>query len=96
MEDAGKAVDKAGQSAATSAVKKEAADDVHSDRKANIYADERESNNHNRRKRKADYPDARQRFGSRGGRNDGKRHQKGDMGRGEYLYVIADGDALKA
>lgn len=56
----------------------------------NAYDEERKSND---RKRKADFPSDRQAFGSRGkdggggrgGRNDGKRHKKGDMGRGEYL-----------
>ena len=40
------------------------------------------------RKRKRDFPDTRQKFGGKGGRNNGKRHQKGDMGRGEHLYVF--------
>ncbi|KAI7226635.1 pseudouridine synthase [Hortaea werneckii] len=56
----------------------------------NAYDEERKSND---RKRKADFPSDRQAFGSRGkdggggrgGRNDGKRHKKGDMGRGEYF-----------
>ncbi|KAK4561670.1 tRNA pseudouridine synthase 1 [Recurvomyces mirabilis] len=46
------------------------------------YNDERGQHNDKRsQKRKADG----QQYGSRGGRNDGKRHKKGDMGRGEYF-----------
>lgn len=52
---------------------------------------ERCANNDNRQqhKRKGEYTHDRQQHGSRGGakrsRNDGRRHPKGDMGRGEYL-----------
>ncbi|KAK3676101.1 tRNA pseudouridine synthase 1 [Recurvomyces mirabilis] len=46
------------------------------------YNDERSQHNDKRsQKRKANG----QQYGSRGGRNDGKRHKKGDMGRGEYF-----------
>lgn len=57
------------------------------------YAAERHANNDNRlqRKRKGEWTHDRQQHGSHGsakrGRNDGRRHSKGDMGRGEYLYV---------
>lgn len=38
------------------------------------------------RKRKGDFQESRsQRGGRRGGRNDNRRHPKGDMGRSEYL-----------
>jgi tRNA pseudouridine38-40 synthase len=39
------------------------------------------------RKRKGNWQNSSMHHGSRGGRNDNKRHKKGDMGRGEYLYV---------
>lgn len=42
--------------------------------------------NDKRGKRKRDFPDHSIRQGGRG-RNDGKRHKKGDMGRGDYLYA---------
>lgn len=43
----------------------------------------------NDRKRKGKWQDnsSSMHFGSKGGRNDNKRHKKGDMGRAEYLYV---------
>lgn len=47
------------------------------------------SNNNDRNKRKRDFPDSSMHHGSRrGGRNDNKRHKKGDMGRSEYLCVL--------
>jgi len=71
------------------------------------YAAERAQHSDDRsRKRKGDWPSDRQQFGSRGGsrggrggRGDSKRHKKGDLGRGEYLYVShtkmhIDGDSL--
>lgn len=82
MEDAAKVVEK---SAAAAPDKAQQADDG----KPDHYNEERWQNN---RKRKADFREGsgRQQHGSRGargGRNDGKRHQNGGLGRGEYLYV---------
>lgn len=76
LEDAGKAIDGAKVS------------EQHTDAKPVDYAAERQHNSDNRRKRKGDFPSDRQQYGSRGpngGRNEPKRHKKGDLGRGEYL-----------
>lgn len=46
------------------------------------------AHNNDRNKRKRDFKDSSMQHGSRGrGRNDNKRHKKGDMGRSEYLCV---------
>ena len=82
MEDAGKVAEQAANS--DQPIKTEGPNDAPSDSTANVYDSERRSHD---RKRKGDFHIDRQQFGSRGGRNDGKRHKKGDMGRGEYLYV---------
>lgn len=82
MEDAGKAID-----GDTKSTKAESAGQQGS---SNTHDNDRQTNNFNRRKRKADFHDSSMHHGSRGGRggrNNGKRHQKGDMGRGEYLYA---------
>ena len=76
MEDAGKAVE-AGERAAAASRSSKPVD----------YDGERRENNDNRRKRNSDWSHDRQQYGSRGARNDNKRHKKGDMGRAEYLYV---------
>ncbi|KAK5133216.1 hypothetical protein LTR08_008051 [Meristemomyces frigidus] len=84
MDDAGKTVDQAAKQAAPApAIKNESRDTDNSNTTAGDQ--DNQADNDNRRKRKSDFPDARQRFGGKGGRNDGKRHQKGDMGRGEYF-----------
>ena len=85
MEDAGKATDNAQSSrAATGSNRTRVASNSE-------YDQDRKQNNFDRRKRKGDFPDSSMRHGSRGGRDgtrgDNKRHKKGDMGRGEYLYV---------
>ncbi|KAF2766583.1 pseudouridine synthase [Teratosphaeria nubilosa] len=41
-------------------------------------------------KRKGDWGDKRQQFGSKGGRNDNRRHKKGDMGRSDYYATNPD------
>ena len=82
MDDAGKVAEQAAKS--DKPVNTEASGGGPSDSKANVYDSERRSHD---RKRKGDFHNDRQQFGSRGGRNDGKRHKKGDLGRGEYLYV---------
>ncbi|KAK5744917.1 tRNA pseudouridine synthase 1 [Elasticomyces elasticus] len=74
MEDAGKAID---------GEKK-----TPTDSKPDYDAERQQHSDNRTRKRKADFPSDRLQHGSRGrggGRNDGKRHQKGDMGRGEYF-----------
>ena len=93
MQDASKAIDEAAKQPnhSPSISKKETGGDKPSEASAsNAYDEERQANNYNRRKRKGDFHDARQQHGSkggRGGRDDNKRHKKGDMGRGDYLYV---------
>jgi Ni/Co efflux regulator RcnB len=52
----------------------------------NDHQEERQQK-HSHGKRKGDFSDARMRHGGKGFRDDNKRHKKGDMGRGEYLYV---------
>lgn len=89
LEDAGKAID----AAASSLPMAENSDTI--SHPAEDSSDSRRLDKHNNRKRKADFPDARMRYGSRKGKGDGRdnrsgddrRHKKGDMGRGEYLYV---------
>ncbi|KAK5127991.1 hypothetical protein LTR85_005108 [Meristemomyces frigidus] len=83
MQDAGKTVEKAGEQSSSAAPNKNEQSGETS--KGNAYDEDRKANEQNRRKRKNEFPDSRQRFGSKGGRGDGKRHQKGDMGRGEYF-----------
>ncbi len=84
MEDAGKAIDKAASSPPN---------DGPSHNNDKRTARDGRSNNHNQRKRKGTFESAGRQQGSRkgGGRHDGprdnKRHKKGDMGRGDYLYV---------
>lgn len=79
MEDAGKAID--GKDRPTASVNALAPNDSRDEQQDG----EQRSNNYERRKRKGDFSDSRMQHGSRrGGRNDNKRHKKGDMGRGEY------------
>ena len=82
LEDAGKAIDKSAEQQDT-ASKPEAAPNVTDG------DDDKREKSDNPRKRKGNYPDASIRHGGRGrGDGDDKRHKKGDMGRGEYLYVL--------
>ena len=89
MEDAGEAIDgknKPTGSVNTLSTNAPDPESPHGDAKDG----EQRSNNYSRRKRKGDFSDARMQHGSRrGGRQDNKRHKKGDMGRGEYLYAAA-------
>lgn len=89
MEDAGKAIDdteKPTGSVNTLSTNEHATPDSRNEPNDG----EQRTNNYSRRKRKGDFGDARMQHGSRrGGRNDNKRHKKGDMGRGEYLYVLS-------
>ena len=87
MEDAGNAIEGATTSKTDSNSRNES---------SNANAENGKQNNYDRRKRKADFGGSGMHHGGRGGRNargggpgDNKRHKKGDMGRGEYLYVIS-------
>nr|POE62266.1 trna pseudouridine synthase 1 [Quercus suber] len=72
MEDAGKAIDKAMEDSSSRLDKGESKSDK-----------DKAGRGH---KRKGNFQDTRMRHGSqRGGRNDNKRHKKGDLGRGEYF-----------
>lgn len=90
MEDAGNAIDGKGkEKGSVNALASNGQQDASTSRNDQNTGDRR-SNDFNRRKRKGDFGDSRMQHGSRrGGRNDNKRHKKGDMGRGEYLYVPA-------
>lgn len=82
MEDAGDAID--GKRSPKQPVNTLSEDSK--DKHANENCQEERTNNYDRRKRKRDFDDSRMQHGSRkGGRNDNKRHKKGDLGRGEYL-----------
>jgi len=93
MGDAGKAIDEAVEQSRRTAprTQSETGDGQPGEAsKSTGYDEDRQANNYQRRKRKGDFHDARQQHGSRGGRggrDDNKRYKKGDMGRGEYLYV---------
>lgn len=78
LEDAGNKID-------TIAAKPEAS----SSDKPNDTPNGKERDGENSRKRKGNWQDKSLQHGSRGGggRNDNKRHKKGDLGRGEYLCV---------
>ena len=82
MEDAGKAIDGTKPSDAPA--------QADSTKETNYDAERRQTSD---KKRKGDWPSDRQQYGSRGGASsrgghgDSKRHKKGDLGRGEYLYV---------
>lgn len=91
MEDAGKAID--GQDKPSGSVNVLASNDS----PQRLNDDEQRTNNYNRRKRKGDFGDARMQHGSRrGGRDDHKRHKKGDMGRAEYLYALTSSMSFSA
>lgn len=84
LEDAKNSIEGAAQSAPGADV----AESRKSREKRSDEGDEDRSNNYGRRnKRKGNFHDKNMQHGSRGGRNDSKRHKKGDMGRAEYLYV---------
>ena len=91
MQDAGKAIDQAAKQPnhdGDSNDKEEGRSNRGKASTSSVYDEDRQTNNYNRRKRKVDFHDARQQHGSkggRGGRDDNKRHKKGDMGRGDYL-----------
>ena len=74
MEDAGRAMD--------------GNETQHAAKLNDASAEDGRQNNYGRRKRKGNFQEASSRGGRGGGRNNGKRHKKGDMGRGEYLYVL--------
>lgn len=84
LEDAKKTIEGAAQSAP-------AANTAESSKSRDRRADNEDkgrSNDHGRRnKRKGNFHDSNLQHGSRGGRNNNKRHKKGDLGRAEYLYV---------
>ncbi|EMC99262.1 hypothetical protein BAUCODRAFT_129467 [Baudoinia panamericana UAMH 10762] len=85
LEDARKVVENAGGEPARPTVDAGEQPSKPTSNEAAHDGDEGRQNNYSRRKRKADYPDARQQYGSKGGHDDNKRHKKGDLGRGEYF-----------
>lgn len=80
LDDASKAIE-----AAASVAQSE----HHGAREAGAEDESQQRNNYDRRKRKHDGSEHNTQRG-RGGRNDNKRHKKGDMGRAEYLYVLSE------
>ena len=92
MEDAGHALEGA---ATTSASVAQPSSNTPDERELQT-DDKHRENNYDRRKRKRDFSESSMQHGSRGGKrpredhpgND-KRHQRGDMGRKAYLYVLA-------
>ncbi|KAF2171704.1 hypothetical protein M409DRAFT_63318 [Zasmidium cellare ATCC 36951] len=87
LEDAKNAIEGAAQSAPGP----DAAESSKSREKRSDEGDEDRSNNYGRRnKRKGNFHDKNMQHGSRGGRNDSKRHKKGDMGRAEYFASNPD------
>jgi tRNA pseudouridine38-40 synthase len=86
LEDANRKIEAAAKSAESGESSNAKAEGASNDRDNDNRS--KDSNNERRNKRKGNWNDKPLRHGSqggRGGRNDNKRHKKGDMGRGEYL-----------
>lgn len=89
MEDAGKAIDGREQPASSVNTTSTTTREASASRSDHNEGGDSRTNNYGRRKRKGDFGDSRMQHGSRrGGRQDNKRHKKGDMGRAEYLYGL--------
>lgn len=78
LEDAKRTIDNAAKSG-------EAGSGESSHKASHNEKNERRDNQDDRRKRKGNFKDDSVRQGGGRGRNDNKRHKKGDLGRGEYL-----------